>query len=131
MPGGAGRTVYFVRDNGMGIEKQFHDRIFGLFDKLDPATDGTGIGLALVKQIIEQHGGKIWVESEGQRKEPTFCFTLPADAKSFRRGAFADQRNSPTPNLILLDLRLPKSTGIEVLKEIKFSEQHRNIPWSC
>ncbi|MBN1937383.1 MAG: GHKL domain-containing protein [Anaerolineae bacterium] len=68
--------VFYVRDNGMGIEPQYHDKIFGLFDKLDPDSEGTGIGLALVKRIVETHGGKIWVESEGKGQGSTFCFTL-------------------------------------------------------
>ena len=69
-------TVFFVKDNGMGIEPQFQKRIFGLFDKLNPASEGTGIGLALIKRIIEVHGGRIWVESEGLGRGSTFCFTL-------------------------------------------------------
>jgi len=68
--------IFFVRDNGMGIDPKFGDRIFGLFDKLDSRTEGTGIGLALVKRIIEFHGGRIWVESE-LGKGATFYFTLP------------------------------------------------------
>ena len=71
-----GSPIFYVRDNGMGIDPRFKDRIFGLFDKLDPRTDGTGIGLALIKRIIEFHGGKIWVESE-PGKGATFYFTLP------------------------------------------------------
>jgi len=67
--------VFFVKDNGMGIAPEHHERIFGLFNKLDPYSDGTGIGLALVKRIIEVHGGKIWVESE-LGKGTTFYFTL-------------------------------------------------------
>jgi signal transduction histidine kinase len=70
------QTTLFVHDNGLGIDPQFHDRIFGLFNKLDTRTEGTGIGLTLVKRIIEVHGGQIWVESEpGQGA--TFYFTLP------------------------------------------------------
>ncbi len=72
---GDGRLVFFVRDNGMGIAPEFHKKIFGLFDKLDPASEGTGIGLALVKRIVEVHGGTIWVESE-PGKGATFFFTL-------------------------------------------------------
>ncbi|HLO14985.1 MAG TPA: ATP-binding protein [Anaerolineales bacterium] len=71
-----GAPILFVRDNGIGIDPRFKDRIFGLFDKLDPHSDGTGIGLALVKRIIEFHGGRIWVESE-PGKGTTFYFTLP------------------------------------------------------
>jgi PAS domain S-box-containing protein len=68
--------VFFVRDNGMGIHPEYQDRIFGLFEKLDTSTEGTGIGLALVKRIIEFHGGRIWVESE-PGKGSTFHFTIP------------------------------------------------------
>jgi PAS domain S-box-containing protein len=71
-----GQPVFFVRDNGIGIDPPYHERIFGLFDKLDPQTEGTGIGLTLVERIIEVHGGKIWVESEGLGKGTTFYFTL-------------------------------------------------------
>lgn len=70
-------TVYFVRDNGIGIEPQYQEKVFGLFEQLNPKSGGTGIGLALVKRTIEVHGGRIWVESEGLGKGATFCFTLP------------------------------------------------------
>jgi signal transduction histidine kinase len=76
-----GTVILFVRDNGIGIDLKFKDRIFGLFDKLDPRTEGTGIGLALVKRIIEFHEGRIWVESE-PGKGATFYFTLPQDKSS-------------------------------------------------
>jgi signal transduction histidine kinase len=71
-----GMPVLFVRDNGVGIEPQFHERIFGLFNRLDPRVEGTGIGLALVRRIIDFHGGRIWVKSEAG-KGSTFFFTLP------------------------------------------------------
>src|SRR6266496_5422656 len=74
-----GKPILCVRDNGMGIAPEHFDRIFGLFNKLDPQTDGTGVGLALVKRIIEIHGGRIWVESEAG-KGSTFFFTLPASS---------------------------------------------------
>jgi PAS domain S-box-containing protein len=70
--------VFYVRDNGIGIEPQYHNKVFGLFEKLDPQSEGTGIGLTLVRRIIETHGGRIWVESEGTGQGSTFCFTLPA-----------------------------------------------------
>jgi PAS domain S-box-containing protein len=71
-----GVPVFFVRDNGIGIESAYHERIFGLFNKLDARAEGTGIGLALVKRIVEVHGGKIWIESQGHGLGATFFFTL-------------------------------------------------------
>jgi signal transduction histidine kinase len=73
----AGRATFFVRDNGIGIEPLLRERVFGLFAKLDPASEGTGIGLALALRIIAVHGGRIWVESEGRAAGSTFLFTLP------------------------------------------------------
>ena len=69
--------VIFVRDNGMGIESQHLAKIFDLFEKLDQNSEGTGIGLALIKRIVETHGGKIWVESDGLEKGSIFYFTIP------------------------------------------------------
>jgi two-component system sensor kinase FixL len=71
-----GMPVFYVQDNGIGIQPQFHENIFGLFNKLDIHSEGTGVGLTLVKRIIEFHGGRIWVESEPGRGT-TFFFTLP------------------------------------------------------
>jgi len=70
--------ILFVCDNGIGIDLQFHERIFGLFNKLNPQIDGTGIGLTLVKRIVEIHGGRIWVESE-PGKGSSFYFTIPPE----------------------------------------------------
>lgn len=69
--------LVFVKDNGVGIESTYTDRVFNLFEQLDNSKNGTGIGLALVKRIIEVHQGKVWVESEGRDYGATFCFTLP------------------------------------------------------
>ncbi|MFT3891313.1 MAG: ATP-binding protein [Anaerolineales bacterium] len=73
-----GKPVFFIKDNGIGIAPEHHDRIFGLFNKLDPTSEGTGIGLALIKKIIEFHKGRIWLESE-VGKGSTFFFTLPKE----------------------------------------------------
>lgn len=75
------KPIFFVKDNGVGIDPVHFERIFGLFNKLDAASEGTGIGLALVKRIIEFHGGRIWVQSE-VGKGSTFFFTLPVEPKS-------------------------------------------------
>jgi signal transduction histidine kinase len=74
-----GKPVFFVRDNGIGIAPIYHEQVFGLFNKLNPDIDGTGIGLTLVKRIVEIHGGRIWVESE-KGKGSTFYFTLGKDS---------------------------------------------------
>lgn len=73
-------VVCFVRDNGIGIDPRFHEKIFGLFDRLDKAYAGTGIGLALVARIMTVHDGRVWVESEGEGHGSTFYFALPRPA---------------------------------------------------
>jgi signal transduction histidine kinase len=74
---GDGEHICFVRDNGNGIAKQHQEEVFDLFRRLTRKVEGTGIGLALVKRIIEGHGGRVWVESEGEGQGCTFCFALP------------------------------------------------------
>ncbi|MDH7596988.1 MAG: ATP-binding protein [Methanothrix sp.] len=69
-------AVFFVKDNGTGIDPMYHDRVFELFYKIDRSTPGTGAGLAIAKKIVEVHGGRIWIESE-VGKGCTVCFTLP------------------------------------------------------
>jgi len=71
-----GETVFFVRDNGIGIDPGSHEKVFELFCKLDRSTRGTGAGLAIVKRIIEVHEGRIWIESE-KGGGCTVCATLP------------------------------------------------------
>ena len=68
--------TFYVKDNGIGIAPEYHETVFKLFNKLAAETEGTGVGLALVKRIIEVHDGRIWVESE-LGKGATFYFTLP------------------------------------------------------
>jgi PAS domain S-box-containing protein len=68
-----------VHDNGIGIDHEYSEQIFGLFRRLHTAREysGTGIGLAICQKIVQRYAGRIWVESEGHGKGSTFCFTLP------------------------------------------------------
>ncbi len=85
-----------VRDNGLGIDPRYHEKIFGLFEKLDATSDGYGTGLALARRIVGLHGGRIWVESEGPGKGSAFVFTLPA---RFDRHGSAGQQSTPRHDL--------------------------------
>jgi PAS domain S-box-containing protein len=73
----AGERVFFVRDNGLGIDPRHQRKVFGLFEKVDPKSPGSGLGLALAKRIVELYHGRIWVESEGPGRGTCFRFTLP------------------------------------------------------
>ncbi len=69
-------TVFFAKDNGIGIDPKEHEKVFSLFYQVDRKSGGAGAGLSIVKRIIEVHGGRIWIESE-LGKGCTVCFTLP------------------------------------------------------
>ena len=74
---------FFVKDNGIGIDPKHHKDIFGIFKRLHNTKeyDGTGAGLSIVKRIVEDHKGRVWIESE-LGKGASFCFTIPKDLKN-------------------------------------------------
>jgi len=72
--------VCFVKDNGVGVDCRYVERIFGLFEKLNPRSEGSGVGLALVRRIVESHGGSVWVESGSEERGSTFVFRIPRRA---------------------------------------------------
>jgi signal transduction histidine kinase len=69
--------AFYVKDRGIGIDPRYHERVFEQFHKLDTSSDGSGIGLALVRRILEAHNGRVWIESEGPDLGTTAWFLLP------------------------------------------------------
>ncbi|MBI1274411.1 PAS domain-containing protein [bacterium] len=84
MAGGRAATVFYVKDNGLGIDPGFHQEIFRIFKRLQPAgsgeVSGTGVGLTFVKKIVERHGGRIWLESQPGKGSSFFFTILQGDA---------------------------------------------------
>ncbi len=70
-------VLFYVRDNGMGVEQPYQGKIFGLFDQLDKTVGGTGLGLTLVQRIVDYYGGTVRVDSAGKGAGSCFYFTLP------------------------------------------------------
>jgi signal transduction histidine kinase len=74
-----GRVVVVVQDEGIGIDPRHRDRMLDVFERLDPRGEGSGVGLAVVKRIVESHGGRVWLESEGRGAGTTACVELPLE----------------------------------------------------
>ncbi len=88
---GGPEPLFYVRDNGIGIDARFQARIFDVFEKLDATSEGTGIGLAIVKRLVESNGGSTRVDSPGPGHGSCFRFTLP--------GALVPGGGAPVPSL--------------------------------
>ena len=75
-----GRVVLVVQDGGIGIDARHRERVLDIFERLDPRGEGAGVGLAVVKRILESQGGRVWLESEGPGAGTAACVELPLEA---------------------------------------------------
>jgi signal transduction histidine kinase len=87
--GEPGRATLVVRDEGIGIDARHQEHVFDAFEKLDPGSEGHGIGLAVVRRVVESHGGRVWVESKGPDEGTSVYLTLPVPPGATWAGAGA------------------------------------------
>ena len=129
-------VTVFVKDNGAGFEMQYVNKLFNVFQRLHRATEfeGTGIGLAIVRRIVERHGGQcgpkeVLVKAQLFTANEIVVVHDGAEALDFlyRRGQFSD-RNPADPLVVLLDIKMPKVSGLEVLQHMKADPQLRMVP---
>lgn len=76
-----GEPIFYVKDNGLGIEEQYHEKVFEIFEQLNPSIEGSGLGLAMIKRIVELYKGTMRIESSGLGQGSCFLFTLPLAVK--------------------------------------------------